>query len=1619
MIDVKLEEVRRRLLDLTRKNRLLNYRATGRGTLAIVDEVPGAVYRNLAGEGCTFQFLSRDEAPDEIRDSLPSEERPEHPASGPEPFNDAGQSAPTALPLAPIGANGAALSERHQDLRLQTALAGEALQARLIHLAREANSALQEQGYNILYLTLGMVDWCEPGAQQAISRAPLVFVPVELKRKSVNTRHSLRAFDDDVLTNPCLSELCQSRYQLALPRFDPESDDLEGYFEQVRQSLAGLANWRVTPEIHLGLFSFSKLLMYRDLDPQSWPDAAQLTGHPLVNLLSGLGPEGAENAEGVPDPNTLDATLKAVDTYQVVDADSSQQAAILAAKRGVNLVIDGPPGTGKSQTITNIIAECMAAGRTVLFVSEKAAALEVVKRRLENAGLGDAVLELHSRKASKKAVLLELQRTFERQSVNQPVPLATASELDGTRQELNEYRRELHEPFGPLGLSPFQGIAQAAALAAEPEVACEVPEVLEWSSDDLAHAQQQLEKLDRRWQRIGDPSKHPWRGTGLTTCGLRERQRAGRSCEELSRALARAASASSRLAALLEHPASRRRYDAREQLDLADRVLAAPLVPAADLQDGRWDALSPELLDWLHAGRRRAERRECWGAQLKAEAESQDWQATADRRRCQADSIWRLLRPSWHADGKRLRAASLDGRLPPRSAQVQLLDALVESGRLRRQIEASAATFTPLFGPTWAGIDGDWTALTAYADGASAARMLINQGKISAATAGKWVGASDRASLASAANDSRDALAALEDAWREWLGAIASDEQQWLGGAAEDADWGALADRLAPLPGQLDSLPDWVDFRSAMLECSKGRLKPYVEIAMGRDGNRLAGRLAPAFTRHFFRLWAEGAMSGRPSLAAFRGQDHEALIARFRAADIAWIEQTRRRLSGELAAKRPAGASSAHRQSKLGLLQAEFRKKTRHLPLRKLLHEVGDLVQAMKPCFMMSPLSIAQYLSPGSIRFEVVVFDEASQVEEADAYGAVARAGQVVLVGDERQLPPTDFFARNDPQEGDESDDAPAVRVGDLESVLSAGIVHIPHRCSLRWHYRSRHSSLIEFSNHKFYEDQLRVFPSPHTDCSELGLAFQFVEGGTYLRGAGRYNPVEARAVASAVIRHALEHPERTLGVGTLNLPQRMAIEDEIERLRREQPNSRVESFFAAHPESPFFVKNLENIQGDERDVILLSVGFGKDANGRMSLNFGALNDDGGWRRLNVLITRARFRCVVFSSIRADDINLGGTQARGVVALKEYLYAAERGRFVDAPVPGGGHDSEFEAAVCNAIRERGWEVHTQVGCAGFAIDMAVVSPLSPGRYLLGIECDGATYHSSPTARDRDRLRQSVLENLGWTIYRIWSTDWFQHPSKVLDTLLQRLDQLNQESGARGREQDLPAGPAPAPPAAVEDRKPETQRAKPPAPAPVPAPSEADPQELPPGVIRYLHSRDDEPLGTAQTLLGLSPGRLAEHVRQLVRREGPIHHDEAARAVAERFEARLSARLRQGFDRAIATAVSRGWAVRRGEFLWPPEMEEPPIRARGDGCPVTKPELIAPEEFEAAVNRVLHQQFGLKFDAVVEAVARAFGFARTGAKLREAIQSALVRLDERGEIQLDDAQYVTPIRPDAP
>ncbi len=571
-----------------------------------------------------------------------------------------------------------------------------------------------------------------------------------------------------------------------------------------------------------------------------------------------------------------------------------------------------------------------------------------------------------------------------------------------------------------------------------------------------------------------------------------------------------------------------------------------------------------------------------------------------------------------------------------------------------------------------------------------------------------------------------------------------------------------LINRLIKCKDRMDLLEEWVDYQSNIKKC--------ISFNLGEFVNKISEihidpvNIVPAYLKRVFSIWIDAALEHFTEVRSFRRNIHDQNIEEFKELDIEQFKIAQARIRERVVRGIPDFDAITSSYDQTGILKRELNKRSRLMPLRKLLHETKDVIKVIKPCFMMSPLSVSIFIDTKDYDFDMVIFDEASQVHTEDAIGAIIRGKQIIIAGDTKQLPPTNFFVNSLNNEDFDTDDSSHDDyIGAFQSILEEAQTILPER-SLKWHYRSKNEGLIAFSNIKIYNTSLITFPSTIEMEKGCGVEYVYVKNGTYDRSGKRNNVVEAKRVAELVFESFEKDPNRSIGIVTFSEAQYQTVETAIRQMRLSNRN--YESLFSEDRDEPFFIKNLENVQGDERDTIIFSIGYAKDGNNIMHMNFGPLNKDGGERRLNVAITRAKYNIKLVGSIVPEDIDIESTTSEGVKLLRSYIDYAIRG--IDAIKNEITEDamasceSPFEESVYNFLSSKNYIVVRQVGCSGFRIDMAIKDPSNNSKYVLGIECDGATYHCSRTARERDRLRQDVLENIGWTIYRIWSTDWIKN-----------------------------------------------------------------------------------------------------------------------------------------------------------------------------------------------------------------------------------------------------------------
>ncbi|TDE33666.1 DUF3320 domain-containing protein [Actinomadura sp. 6K520] len=734
-----------------------------------------------------------------------------------------------------------------------------------------------------------------------------------------------------------------------------------------------------------------------------------------------------------------------------------------------------------------------------------------------------------------------------------------------------------------------------------------------------------------------------------------------------------------------------------------------------------------------------------------------------------------------------------------------------------------------------------------------------------------------------------------------------------------------------------------------------------------------------AVERAVLEAWAERVMGGDSRLTPVRAVERDRLVERFRELDKALVANAHAQVIEACNARRPRP-----NVGQAAVIQREAEKKSRHMPVRTLLDRTSDIVPLVKPCFMMSPLTVSQFL-PAGYRFDVVIFDEASQVLPQDAVNCVYRGRSLIVAGDQKQLPPTDFFAQTDDSDDDDFDeDVPDSFDSLLDMCKGSGLIR---SLPLSWHYRSRHEGLIAFSNRRFYGNGLVTFPGAFESGDDVGVTFTKVSG-VYERGRSRRNPIEADAVAERVLHHYRTRPNLSLGVVAMSDAQAHAIEEAVERARDGHPE--LEPFFSADRLNGFFVKNLETVQGDERDVVIISVGYGPGPDGRLTMMFGPLNRENGWRRLNVAVTRARHRVEVISSISGSDIREGTSRSRA--HFKKYLDYAERGPAVLEHGPldeDAAPESPFEESVLDVLTDWGYDVQPQVGVGGYRIDMAVRHPALPGRFALGIECDGAMYHSSKAARDRDRLREEVLRGLGWELHRIWGTDWYRNRPEA-ETRLREAVEAAIDVMAEETAPDDDEGPiVPEPPRTDEQPRVTMESADDGQPRDWAAPYRRAHLE---GHLYYYEMHEPESLSLLQRLF-----------REILETEAPVQRDLLYRRAATVWGIeRIGSRIRANLDRALGGLLKADREVEQdGDTI---TLRERPVLPRepGDGV-VRKVTEVPPAERRTALLEIIAESPGMTETELTTHTARFFGWNRRGSDIARAFAQDLLELREEGRI----------------
>ncbi|MGD9807754.1 MAG: DUF3320 domain-containing protein [Deferribacterales bacterium] len=1533
---VTLEKSRKELLDLSLRNTLINY-SRKRKQIEIVDEKSDSIFDIMVAHGKKMSFIP---LPEELIDDENGE-------------TDIGLL--LEQPEEIIDARGYA--DRHYDSKLQTKMSSDKLQKKLLSIHNDAKTYLEEQGVNILYLALGFLHWHESESSSQMRRAPLVLIPVTISRKSARDRFSIEYNSDDIGENLSLAEKLRSEFAITLPAInDIEDFDINSYFSDVEQTVSGMNNWHVErDDITLGFFSFGKFLMYKDLEAEKWKNEESAVLDALLN-------EGfRDNISEYSDDDNIDDMVSPENSHLIKDADRTQMLAILDACSGKSLVIQGPPGTGKSQTITNIIAENIARGKKILFVSEKMAALDVVKNRLDQAGIGDAVLELHSFKTNKKNFLAELERVMISGKPKINDDRYDVQDYLAARDRLNSYCEAVNKKIAGTDFSFIYAIGQLSKIKNPLEDGEKYPQ-LNLNQEEYQKIRNIITEIADYLKEYGTPSENPFAASSISMLPPDDKSNTVKIIKQALDNISKVTSSTNEMASDIKASFSPTVEEMAHLIQTIEQIKDAPDISSVDKHSEKWTSSPDAIRNTIANVQQVQSSYNDYQSVLIEEAWETDFLNERKVIASVGDKWWRFLSGDYRKAARSVKGyikGSFDFKA---GTVVKMLDSVIYVRKNLPETEKTLPLLQQLIEENLTISSTDWDRIKSILDWMCDKHAAIQNGELLPCA----LDLVSNPKTSEIYEKCKQNVGLLE----ETAGLQNNLKEIIMIEITENTDLATKSNKLHNWLENIDKLDDIVYFNSLKKRLKEHGKSELADIAF--EWKHSAADYLNAYDFFWYKEITDMTYRNTPEIANFNCVGHKTKIMSFSEIDKKLMAKNCEKIALQHWSNIPKGFDG-----EMATIRNEISKKRKHMPIRKLIETAGHAIQAIKPVFMMSPMSIATYLPLGSLQFDLVVFDEASQVKPIDAFGAILRGKQTIVVGDSKQLPPTNFFGKIGGESEDEDD---YNNVGDMESILSLFTAKGALERMLQWHYRSRHDSLIAVSNYKFYDNRLIVFPSPHFDLEGRGLSLRYSPQTVYDKGKSRTNQKEAEIVAQAVIEHIKTQPERSLGVVAFSMEQRDAIEAHLEYLRSKDDS--FEDFFARDKYESFFIKNLENVQGDERDTIFISIGYGKTAEGQLSMNFGPLTKNGGERRLNVLISRAKLSMVVFSNFRAAEMDLRNSTSVGSHALRYFLEYSETKKIQQPYSTGKDTDSPFEDAVINALFDRGIETEPQVGTAGYRIDIGIKHNDFPGRYLLGIECDGATYHSAKAARDRDRLRQEVLEGLGWNIHRIWSTDWYRSPEKELEKVLQAMkDAAEKQFDEEARS------------IKNESIKPKTIERE-----TVSVPEFFKAQE-------YMKS-DVEVSLFGRNFHELYTGELIPYIVEVAKTESPIHVDELTKRL------RLSAGIQKSGSR-IQTAVYSACIVGsengdfrfRNDFVWDQNMEIPIVRDRsGLENQEKKIEFICDEEIMEALKLIIQNAFSIPSEEAVLKTSNLLGFARTTENIADRIRDNINCLATSNQIR---------------
>lgn len=1243
----------------------------------------------------------------------------------------------------------------YKNFTLKTTLCKKELDAHLLKINTNAVTFVQEQGCDALYLATGFLTWFEDINSFKPRHAPLILIPVELIRSEIGANYQLRYTGGQFGTNFNLVSKLKNEFGLELPDFENTNDDtaLENYFNEVKQIIFKKARWCIEPnKIVLSFFLLDKFNIFQDLDEDKWDEEKKPTQHPTLQKIY---QDGFSSDHECIQHSALN-TNKTEHLHIVSNIDSSQTKAVLAARSGADFIIQGAPGSGKTQTIVNIIAQSLADHKNVLFVSQKVAALKEVGKRLRDMQLDKALLELHTQQTQIKTVIRSLEGALFQDIPELDTDLRheDIERLIFLRERLDSYCQLINTPIGQTGINYHQALGyftkyEDTLLTHEINPEQFPVRHLDLTIWDTVHFQNALHKIQEIVDFLvdhGNPKHNIYASTQkekISTDELHQIQ------DHIFGLISLYQKQLDQVHLLAQQIGLTTDFNTISDLERVTLTLSyldkKPNLTGINTDRSTWLRYGENIIQLAEEAQLLHENINELQTIFKPEAFQFNWDNVRHALENKGEKFWRFISSEYRHAKNTLLSMTLNGLNGDADDWLELIDGLTFTYQQTLDFDRKAQILKDTLGIHYQNASTPWDQLLPSLNWIHDIHQKLAEGCLDQGLDVYLFAQTKQIIHEEALIELNQTCHDFTQKVNDLCHALALNEVEFSYQLSELA-----VNKINKLASDLDQIASLTYFTQLLNQLSQLDCDTWSKMAL--DWHLEPHLLRDAFQYSFYHSLATYYYQQHAEIRQFDRNEHEDLVNQFKEVDQRLLKYAQI----DLRKKNQSRMQHIEGHVQLNTLLHEFHKKRQHLPLRQLLSETNQCIQTIKPVFLMSPTSVATYLEPNLFEFDLVIFDETSQMRPIDAYSALIRSKQAIIVGDVQQMPPSHLYDNQIIFDDEDNDLAHKISP---KSLLQLFVESGAPILSLSHHYRSQHHSLFSISNQIFYQNQYMTLPAASTLPQVEGMSLVQVDSSDDQTGTKR-NLDEAKAIAQAVIQHIQTRPNQSLGVVAFSSLQRDTILSELEKLRKKHPE--FESFFyEQNDHEDFFVKIIENIQGDTRDTILVSITDGKNTEGELPLDFGRFNADGGEKRLNVLLTRARKNLQFFSHFNPDEMILTEHSPYAIKLFKRVLHEAQH---ATSPVTLDPQSNQvpFLNAVTTSIQNLGYQAEPQMTDAGFYVHIDIQDPNVDSRSILSVKCDCISGNIQENARDRERLHQQLLESMGWRFHSLWSTDWFRN-----------------------------------------------------------------------------------------------------------------------------------------------------------------------------------------------------------------------------------------------------------------